>query len=383
MSPLPPAKTWIEVSASALQANVRAAQAVAKDTAVIPTVKANAYGHGLSLVMRALARENVPFFAVDSVEEARVIREISARIPVLLLGYIPRHQLQEVVQSGWSFVCSKREMLMWLTEVATARHPAKVHLEVETGLYRQGADTQELEAMLAFLEQQTEGFIVEGVCSHFASAENVEDQRSVEVQEARFIAACSRVQSAGHTPRWRHIACSAALWLRVASRFDAVRLGISLYGIWSSAGVANRAQSLYPDLALMLPLTWKTLVAEVKTVPAGTAVGYGASEYVQRDTKLAVLPIGYADGFDRRLSSCGEVLIHGERARVVGRVCMNMCMVDVTDIAQVQVEDEVVVLGKQGTEVVSPADVETRQANFIAYEAVARLRADIPRILVA
>ncbi len=378
-----PAKTWIEVSASALRANLEAAERITGSVQVIPVVKANAYGHGLVQVMQALETVKVPFFAVDSVEEARVIRGLNPRLPVLLLGYIPRHQLPEVIEAGWSFVCSKAEMVSWVSELATNARPAKVHLEVETGLYRQGADTHELAAMLHLLKSASDALIVEGVCSHFASAENIHDQSSVDRQERLFWDRCAQIETAGFAPRWRHIACSAAIWLRTAAGYDAVRLGISLYGIWSSAGVSKVATQSHKHLALIPALTWKTLIAEVKSIPSGAEVGYGGTERMERPTRLAVLPIGYADGFDRRLSSCGEVLIRGQRARVVGRVCMNMCMVDVTDIPGVQLEDEVVLYGSQGDEHVSPQDAEDRLANFIAYEAVARLRTDIPRVLVS
>ncbi len=378
----PPAKTWIEVSGEALRANLLAAESVAGAGRVMPVVKANAYGHGLSCVVKALETCPVPFFAVDSVEEARVIRDVNARLPVLLLGYIPRHQLREVVDAGWSFVCSKDEMLVWVGAVASPEHPAKVHLEVETGLYRQGADELELARMFSRLETLRDRVVVEGLCSHFASAENVEDQSSAEQQEVRFWERCQQVEVAGHAPRWRHIACSAAIWLRTSERFDAVRLGISLYGIWSSAGVAELAPQRHRALALKPVLTWKTLVAELKTVPAGSAVGYNGTERMSRETRIAVLPVGYADGFDRRLSSCGEVLVRGQRARVVGRVCMNMCMVDVTDIPGVEIEDEVVLYGMQAGARVSPEDTERQLTNFIAYEAVAQLQASIPRVLV-
>ncbi len=378
----PPAKTWIEVSREALRANLLAAERVAGAGRVMPVVKANAYGHGLSCVVKALEACRVPFFAVDSVEEARVIRDVNTRLPVLLLGYIPRRQLREVIEAGWSFVCSKHEMLEWIGDIASPEHPAKIHLEVETGLYRQGADETELAHMLRHLEELRDRVVVEGVCSHFSSAENVEDQSSVERQEACFWERCHQIEAAGHTPRWRHIACSAAIWLRTSERFDAVRLGISLYGIWSSAGVAEVAPQRHRSLELTSVLTWKTLVAELKTVPAGAAVGYNGTERMHRLTRLAVLPVGYADGFDRRLSSCGEVLVRGHRARVVGRVCMNMCMIDVTDIPEIQLEDEVVLYGLQNGARVSPEDTERRLTNFIAYEVVAQLQASIPRVLV-
>ncbi len=237
--------------------------------------------------------------------------------------------------------------------------------------------------MLDLIRMAPGRFRVEGISSHFANVEDVSPQNTYpSFQEARFFEACGQVEAAGHAPEWRHLACSAAGWARSGEGFTALRLGISLYGLWSSPEVRAFMRSAHPNIALQPALTWKTLIAERKTVPMGQPIGYGLSERVTRDTELAVLPIGYYDGFDRRLSGRGEVLIRGRRCRVLGRVCMNMCMVDVTDVPAAALEEEVVLFGAQGTERITPEAWERLVPGLIAYEAVARLRAGIPRSLV-
>lgn len=376
-------KTWIEISSSALRKNFELMQAQIGSTRVIPVLKANAYGHGQTLVLHALSEADVPFFAVDSLEEARAIRARHPQTPILVLGYIPQISLPDALDLSLSFVCSKVETIHALKELTSIERPAKLHLEIETGLHRQGASPAALDEILSVLEGMQGNIQIEGVCTHFANAEEpaIMNQYPM-LQEERFKIAYERIVAAGHTPSWRHAACSAAAWLRPSSYFDAVRYGISLYGIWSSIEVRDVMNQRAPKLQLHPVITWKTMVAEVKTVLSGEPVGYGLSERVHRETVIAVLPIGYADGFDRRLSSVGQVLIQGQRCRVIGRVCMNMIMVDVTDVPGVQLEDEVVIFGRQGDDRLIPEDWEMFAPGLIAYEAVARLRMDIPRMLI-
>lgn len=377
------ARSWLEVSAAALRENLRTVQGFVGPLGVIPVLKADAYGHGLALVAEALQGSEVPFFAVDSAEEAEALAAVIPQAPLLILGYVPRISLAEVVQRGWSFVCSKREMAQALARLPADLPPAHIHLEVETGLYRQGADTEALADILRTIDQFPNRFVVEGVSSHFANVEEVASENAYPAeQETRFFDALKCVEAAGHHPRWRHLACSAAAWARPGKGFSALRLGISLYGIWSSPDVRAFMEARHPDIRLHPVLTWKTLIAERKTVPAGASVGYGLSERVTRKTELAVLPVGYYDGFDRRLSQRGEVLIRGRRCRVLGRVCMNMCMVDVTDVPEAALEEEVVIFGAQGNQALGPDDWERWVPGLIAYEAVARLRAGLPRTLV-
>ncbi len=372
----------MEIDAHALRQNFATAERLVGKGHVIPIVKANAYGHGLELVIEALAKENVPFYGVDSLEEAERIKRFDDDLPVLVLGYIPKDQLARALALEVSFVVSKSATLFEALRHAKTSRPARIHLEIETGLYRQGASRQELDEILALLKEAGERVRLEGVCTHFANAEDVSSDAYVREQTARFEETVKRIQVRGFAPVWRHAACSAALWLHHSTHFDAVRFGISLYGIWSSQEVEREACLRDPSLALMPALTWKTNIAEVKRVVAGEPIGYGLTERVARDSMITVLPIGYADGFDRRLSSCGEVLVRGRKARVIGRICMNMCMLDVTDIPDVALEDEVVIFGEQLGMRIGPNDWEASVPSLITYEALARLRESIPRRLV-
>ncbi len=377
------ARSWIEVSAAALRANLRTVQAFVDPLAVVPVLKADAYGHGLSLVAEALQGEPAPFFAVDSLEEARALAQHVIGARILILGYVPLEALAEAVTRGWSFVCSKTEMARALATLPASLPPARIHLEVETGLHRQGADPGTLAKVIGVIRAAPTRFLVEGVSSHFANVEDLSAQNAYpSLQEARFFEACAQVEAAGFAPRWRHLACSAAGWGRPGAGCTALRLGISLYGLWSTPDVRAYMRSAHPHVVLRPALAWKTLIAERKAVSVGEPIGYGLSERVRRDTELAVLPVGYYDGFDRRLSGCGEVLVRGRRCRILGRVCMNMCMVDVTDVPEAALEDEVVIFGAQGRDYLTAEDWERLVPGLIAYEAVARLRTGIPRALV-
>ena len=375
-------KTSITLSASALQHNFREAKRSALTARVSPVVKANAYGHGLEQVVSALRREDVPFFSIDSVEELERIRAVSPHIPVLLLGRIPDDQFARAIALDTAFVVSSIEHVRML-ETLTLNTPARVHIELETGLYRFGADDTKLAELLAWLLAHPSLATVEGVCTHLSTAEDVASDVFVREQEACFRRGVERIELAGFHPLYRHVACSAALWLHPFTCFDVIRFGISLYGVWSSSEVAREMTHQRKDISLLPVLTWKTYVGEIKTVPRGATIGYGRTHVADHDMRIAVLPIGYADGFVRRLSSCGEVLIRGKRARVVGRVCMNICMVDVTTIHDVAYGDEVVIFGRQGEEVLGPeAWDDVSSSSLIVYEALACLRESIPRTLV-
>lgn len=377
------ARSWLEVSASALRANLGTVQRFVAPLSVMPVLKANGYGHGLTLVAEALEGCAVPFFAVDSAEEAQCVAQLFPRVSILILGYVPQDQLREAVGQGWSFVCSKPETAQFLAGLPADLPPARIHLEIETGLYRQGAEAEALSVILKTVQDAPTRFVVEGVSSHFANVEEVASENVFPAeQETRFFAALKQIEAAGHQPLWRHLACSAAGWVRPFTGFSALRLGISLYGIWSSLEIHDFMRTHHPGVTLQPALTWKTFIAERKTVPPGASIGYGRRERVARQTELAVLPVGYYDGFDRRLSERGEVLIRGRRCRVLGRVCMNMCMVDVTDVPDAALEEEVVIFGEQGNDRLTPEDWERVVPDLIAYEAVARLREGLPRVLV-
>ena len=217
---------------------------------------------------------------------------------------------------------------------------------------------------------------------HFADIEDTTDHRFARRQIEAFDEACERIRSSGPVaePFIRHAACSAAAVLFASTHLELVRVGISQYGLWSSKEtyVACLEQGK-PTMPLEPALTWKTRIAQVKDVPEGADVGYGRTWRATRSSRIAVLPVGYHEGLDRRLSNTGHVLIHGKRAAIRGRVCMNMCMVDVTDVPGAEVGSDVVLIGGEGDERVS-VEHHARWCGSIAYEIVARLHPAIKRV---
>jgi alanine racemase len=345
-------------------------------------VKANAYGHGLLEVATVCRDAGVDWLAVHSLEEGLSLRHAGYRCPILCMGYVPVSALGDLVEAGLSVVVYNAETLRGLSKAATVKErTAKVHLKLETGTHRQGVDGAQLEELLRLLGELP-GLELEGASTHFANIEDTTDHRHARAQLERFRDLLARVEEKAGPVRLRHCASSAAAILFPDTHFDLVRIGIGLYGLWPSreTRVSVGQMALAPP-ELRPALTWKTVVAQVKEVPAGRFVGYGCTYKTTRDTRVGVLPVGYSDGYARELSNRAHVLVRGQRARVLGRICMNLFMIDLTDVGPVQLEDEVVLLGGQGEERVS-AEQLADWTGSIHYEVVSRLSRAIPRIVV-
>ncbi|HUT79118.1 MAG TPA: alanine racemase, partial [Polyangia bacterium] len=257
--------------------------------------------------------------------------------------------------------------------------PVRVHLKLETGTNRQGLRGRELAEAANVLRGA--GVEIEGAYTHFADIEDTTDHAFAQQQLARFEELLGVLAGLGARPPLAHTACSAAAILFPETRFQLVRVGIGLYGLWPSketrVSAAERGRN---RLGLKPVMTWKTRIAQIKDVPVGEYVGYGRTFRATRPTRVAVLPVGYADGYPRALSGAAHVLAGGVRAPVLGRICMNMTMVDVTDVIAVA-GDEVVLLGRQGDEVIAAEDL-ARIAGTINYEIVTRAAPGAPRIPV-
>ena len=377
--------SWVEVDLAALRANLASFRArIRSGVELAHVVKANAYGHGLLLVAADDQASGIADrLAVNSVEELVRLREAGVRLPVLLLGYVPLHAWDEVVEAGGAPVVFHRESLEAVSRASAARgRETAVHLKVETGTHRYGVPPEEV-LELVELAGRLPGIRVEGITTHFANIEDTTDHGYAMGQLERFRDALRRIEAAGWTVPVPHTACSAAAILFPESQFGLVRVGISSYGIWPSKETRVSAAHLGDaSFRLARVLTWKTRVAQVKRVPAGSYVGYGCTWRAPVDSTLAVLPLGYADGYDRELGNAAHVLIGGCRAPVRGRVCMNVLIADVTHVPGVGLEDEVVLLGAQGDEEIT-ADQLAVWAGTIAYEIVARIGEHLPRVAVA
>lgn len=377
--------TWLEVSERALAGNLAfVRRLLSPGVELSSVVKSNAYGHGLELVASLAAREGADSFCVHSLDEALHLRRAGFDQDVLVMGHVPFVRLEEAVAANLRLVLYHARSAQELAAI-TRRNGQKIklHLKIETGTHRQGIEPEDLDTFVELFRNHP-GLVAEGIYTHFANIEDTTDHSYARSQLARFREILERLRKAGLPLPKVHTACSAAALLFPETHFSMVRLGISQYGLWSSKETFLSYHLEHPDAEgdLSPALTWKARISQVKRVPAGAYIGYGCTYQTTRATRIAVLPVGYADGYDRRLSNQAHVLIHGRRAPVRGRICMNLFMVDVTDIPEVQVEDEAVLLGSQGNQHVSAADLAA-WVGTIPYEIVARLGAHIPRLMVA
>ncbi|MBN1888970.1 MAG: alanine racemase [Thermoflexales bacterium] len=374
---------WVEIKRQALASNVARFKAhIGPEVRLAAVVKANAYGHGLLPVAQIVLEAGADWLAVNSIEEASQLRQAGIQSPVLILGHVPLACLEDVVELDLRPTVYNRQSVERLGQIAQRlERPAALHVKVETGTNRQGVAKHDMVDFVRFVQ----GFpylSVEGMSTHYANIEDVTEHHFAEYQLRNFGEATRSLEEAGlHVPI-KHTACTAAAILFPKTFFNMARVGIGLYGLWPSKETKISALQAGIDLNSLDPvLSWKTRIAQVKTVKSGEAIGYGCTDVATQDIRLAVLPVGYYDGYDRKLSSTGYVLIHGRRAPVLGRVCMNMIMVDVTNIPQARLEDEVILLGRQGDSVIS-AETMAGKVGTINYEIVTRINPLLPRLVV-
>lgn len=375
-------KTWVEIDERSLTKNIESLRGILENNARFCAVlKANAYGHGMMEVARIAGRSGVDAFAVDSVDEALKIRAEFPSALIIVLGYTLRERYHEAISSEIHLTVYDHDSIIALEFAAAERaKTAFIHLKLETGTARQGVLPDALYDILGDIGRSTH-VVLAGVSTHFANIEDTSDTQFANQQFALFQQCVGAIQQAGFQPEWIHCACSAAIILYPDTHQTLVRSGISMYGLWSSETTAQTSRRHNVSLELEPVLTWKTRIAQVKYLQAGTPIGYGLTEILRKNSRVAVLPVGYWDGYDRGLSSVGEVLVGGIRCKVLGRICMNMMMIDVSNVPQVDVEQEVILLGTAGRFSVS-ADEIAQKAQTINYEIVTRINPLLPRIVV-
>lgn len=375
-------RSWVEINKKVLQHNIEQFQKLIGDKIkLVAVVKANAYGHGLVEVAKIAVSSRVNWLGVDSIDEALKLRKAGIDAPILILGYTLLSKLKEVIKYDLRQAAYNKETIVELAKQATKqKKKIKIHLKVETGTLRQGLRKEELLELARFIKKHSQ-IQIEGIYTHYANIEDTTDYDYAQLQLKRFKQAVDLLEKNGIKVPIKHTACSAAIILFPETYFNMVRLGISMYGLWSSKETFVSAQEKNRQINLEPALTWKTRIAQIKNIKAGDPVGYGLTERVSRDSKIAVLPVGYWDGYDRKLSGIGNVLIKGKRCKLLGRVCMNMVVVDVTDVVDAKLEDEVIILGKQGKEEITVEEI-AQKIGTINYEVVTRINPLIPRIIV-
>ncbi len=373
MAEFPPGRPTVAfIDHDALRWNLRQVRAkVGANVKILSMVKANGYGHGAAAISKTLAAAGGDAFGVATLEEGIELRQAGVREPILFLAGAYEDQLDQVFAFSLTPVIHKLDGLRQL-EAALLRRGAKldVHLKIDTGMGRLGLVATESDDWLPEIKKLT-ALKIAGVFSHFSHAESVEGDYTKKQLEL-FNRILPKLRSAGTHPPLVHFANSAATITLPSAYFDMVRPGIMLYGVYPSPLMADQI-TLQPVLA------WKTKILQLKKVPAGTSISYGQTFVTRRESLIATLPVGYADGYQRLMSNRGEVLVGARRAPVVGRVCMDLTLIDVTDIKNVKQGDEVVLLGRQGSGEIS-ADELAAWADTISYEILTSISARVPRI---
>lgn len=364
-------RTYSVIHLDAIYSNIEEARKrIGNDTKIMAIVKANAYGHGAVEVAGAI-KDKVYGFAVATVREAITLRESGVTNPILVLGYVCKAEYETVILNDITFAILTKEMAKDISECAVRiNKTVTCHIKINTGMNRIGFPTNsqsidEIEEITAY-----DGLDCEGIFMHFATAD-CEDKTYSREQYERFMEMLAELEQRNVTFRIRHCANSATIVDMPEYKLDMVREGIILYGLKPSEEV-DREMKYYPALEL------KSHVIFVKELPAGESVSYGRTYITKAPTKVATVAIGYADGYPRALSNKGYVLVHGKKAPVIGRVCMDQMMIDVTDIDNVQVEDVVTVVGRDGDEEITFEELG-RLADRFNYEFVCDISERVER----
>ena len=327
---------------------------------VMAVIKADAYGHGAVQVGKYLENQ-VDYFGVATIEEAVELRKSGLQLPILILGYTLKEQYKNVVSYGITQTIYSYQAACALNEEAQKQQKkAVVHIALDTGMTRIGFQTEEESIGEIQKIKELPWLEVEGIFSHFSCADE-KDKTYANMQMEKYDSFLDRLEEAGVEIPIKHLCNSAGIMEFDHHRYQMVRSGIITYGLYPSEEVDKTALDLQPAL------TWKSHVAHVKTVKAGLGVSYGATFITRENMKIATVLVGYADGYPRSLSNKGRMLIHGKSVPIIGRVCMDQVMIDVTDVENVQVEDEVTLVGRDGDEVI-PVEELAAMSYSLNYE---------------
>ncbi len=368
-------RTWIEIDRRAIRRNYAVFRSrISPQTKLMAVVKSNAYGHNITEFSKELEELGADFLGVDSVVEALTLRREGIRKPILVLGFTLPENFTAAVGNDIALSLSSFDTLRALTR-GTFKRPVSVHIKVDTGMHRQGFLPEEREKVVSFLKAHRKELSVDGLFTHFASAKNPSFPAYTHLQLREFEQWRQAFFRAGFTPRC-HAAATAGTLLFPESHFDMVRIGIGLYGLWP----AKEVEEYFSGKITLAPaLSWKTVVGEVKKLPRGSKIGYDCAETLERDSTIAVCPVGYWHGYPRALSSIGHVLVAGKKCRVLGRVSMDMIIVDITDVPKAAAGSEVVLLGRSGKGEISAEYLAALQ-DVSWYELLTRLNPLIKRV---
>lgn len=378
--------TTIYLSKSAIKNNINFLQKYFKNKVRISSVvKANAYGHGIEQFVPVVESCGVNHFSTFNFEEAKRVRKIvKAETDIMIMGWIDVDDLKEAIQTEFEFFVFEMQRLTYALKYAKELNiKAKIHIEVETGLNRTGFSHEEFLQAIDFIKSNSDYFVVKGICSHLAGPDSIANHVRVKSQIKKLKNYKAEIISHGITPEYCHIACSAGAISYPEARFDLIRVGIMQYGFWSSKetflGFMRTRSNKHDPLKRVI--CWKSKIMTIKEVKIGDFISYGTSYVAFEPKTIAIIPMGYSNGYSRSLSNRGRVLINGVSCNLIGLVNMNMVIVDITHLFNAKVGDEVVIVGEQKDHIIT-VDAFSEISQQVNYEILSRISRDIPRILV-
>lgn len=377
----------IELSQSSLTGNINfIRKKIGSEIRISSVVKANAYGHGIKEFVKMAEKAGVNHFAAASAFEAEEVLEAkSPSSDVMIMGILYDEDIHWAIDHEIEFYVFNYERLpLVLEEAKKLDKKAKVHLEVETGANRTGLPETEFTDCLNFVKKHKKYIEFTGLCTHFGGAESLSNQFKIDRQHKKYKEFLRTCKKKSYMPEIRHIACSAAALAYPDTVYDMVRIGVAQYGFWPSPDIyfmhlQETGKSSNGSLKRLF--TWKTDVMDIRDVDAGEFIGYGTAYQATQDMKVAVMPLGYSNGYPRAQSNRGHVLIKGKKAPIVGLINMNLFMVDVSHIEDVSVGEEVVLVGRQKNNTINISSF-TQVTQLLNNEMLSRLPAAIPRRIV-
>jgi len=378
--------SYIEISKKAYKSNIKFLKKVVGDNVKISSVvKGNAYGHGYEQMIPLAEENGINHFSVFSASEAKqVFKYASKASDIMIFGLINTKQLEWVISNDIEFYIYDIPGIENAGKTAKyLNKKAKIHIEFETGFKRTGIEPEEFDSLILYLHDNSDFFEIKGMCTHFAGAESIANYVRVKNQLILFKKYHRYFVENNIIAEYFHTASSSATLIYPETRFNMVRVGIAEYGFWPTPEVLILRNNKYGDKesSLKRVISWKSEIMTIKKVKKSEFVGYGNSFQAAKDMSVAIIPVGYNNGYSRSLSNRGHVLIHGQRCDVLGLVTMNTITVNITDVKNAANGDEVILIGNHNKKKISVASF-SEMSNYLNYQILARLPIDIPRFVV-
>ncbi len=365
-------RTWIEIDKKSIKHNYDVFRSLIKPKCkLMAVVKSNAYGHSIIDFSKEMEKLGADYFGVDSIVEGIALRKEGIKIPILVLGYTLPEMLEEAVKYNLEITVSTFETLNEIKKQKLIN--IKAHIKVDTGMGRHGFLLDQIERVISGIK----GMNIVGLYTHFASAKNPAFPQYTNKQIEIFNNWTDLFKKTGFNPI-KHASATSGVILFPEAQYDMVRVGIGMYGVWPS----RETKEFINDKFTLKPvLSWKTIVCEIKDLPAGSKIGYDSTETLENKTKIAICPIGYWHGYPRALSGIGKVLINGEKCKILGRICMDIIIVDVSGVKNIKLGDEAVLIGKSGNKEILADNISTI-LDGSTYELLTRINPLIKRIYI-